>query len=196
MAFEGYCMAKSRFRELFPKNPYFCTMERYRTVEHPTERRRTPCEEHLANKDFFYFFNFAECEELLEFLTIATTKQNIVVYIPAKCCVEFAFFVRAIAHCIFLFLRHSRHTTCSEEYAGLRRNGTATSSVQSCQVEAKDRFFHIGLFKKANQINGEIDDILPMIKYSTFASSMLVIMSVASRQKSRKSFQIFQYLSV
>jgi len=41
--------------------------------------------------------------------------------------------------------------------------------------------------------------------YSTFASNMLVIMSVTSlvglagrstRQKSRKSFQIFQYLSV
>lgn len=44
------------------------------------------------------FFNYAECEELLKFLTITTTKQNIVVYIPAKRCVEFAFFVLSPIH--------------------------------------------------------------------------------------------------
>ena len=32
--------------------------------------------------------------------------------------------------------------------------------------------------------------------YSTFASYMLVIMSVTLQQKSRKSFQIFHYSSV
>ncbi|MBQ9587884.1 MAG: hypothetical protein IJR26_08515 [Bacteroidales bacterium] len=61
------------------------------------------------------------------------------------------------------------------------------------------RSFHKEASEMGANSNGVRKEALRVAFYlnnSTFAGSMLVIMSVALRQKSRKSFQIFQYLSV